>query len=72
MTLLLVQLFENLNLSSSYERLSPHQIWFNLDQGKLSYGAPPTQIENILNHQGEIAVNGHVDYSSWQAAHDIR
>ena len=29
--------FEKLNLSSSYEGLSPHQFWFNLDQGKQSY-----------------------------------
>ena len=26
------------SLSSSYNGLSPHQIWFNLDQGKQSYG----------------------------------
>ena len=33
-----VQFFENVNLSSSYDRLSLHQIWFNLGQGKQSYG----------------------------------
>ena len=29
--------FENVNLSSSYDGLSPYQIWFNLEQGKQSY-----------------------------------
>ena len=33
-----VRFFENVNLSSSYDRLSPQQIWFNLDQGNQSYG----------------------------------
>ena len=30
--------FENVNLSSSYDGLSPYQIRFNLEQGKQSYG----------------------------------
>ena len=34
---LLSNLFENVNLSSCYDGLSPHQICFNLDQGKQSY-----------------------------------
>ena len=29
---------ENVNFPSSYDGLSPHQIRFNLDQGKQSYG----------------------------------
>ena len=33
---LLSNFFENVNLSSSYDGLSPHQIWFNLEQGKQS------------------------------------
>ena len=36
MTSPFVKFFENINLSSSYHRLSPHQIWFNLDQGNQS------------------------------------
>ena len=38
MTSVFVQFSENLNLSFSYERLSSHQTWFNLGQGKQSYG----------------------------------
>ena len=38
MTSPLVQFFENVNLYFSYEGLSPHQVWFNLDQGQQSYG----------------------------------
>ena len=38
MTSLWLNLIENVNLYSSYEGLSPHQIWFNLDQGQQSYG----------------------------------
>ena len=46
--------FENLSLSSSYEGLSPHQIWFNLDQGKQSYvGGGGVEVENVLNRLGE-------------------
>ena len=33
MTSPFAQFFENINLSFSYDRLSPHQIWFNLHQG---------------------------------------
>ena len=56
------QLFENVNFSS-YKGLSAHQIWFNLSQGKQSYGggrtesAPPPQVENVLNRPGEIGLN---------------
>ena len=63
MTSLFVQFFENLSLSSSYEGLSPHQIWFNLDQGKQSNGgegadSPPSlQAENVLNPPGEIGLS---------------
>ena len=49
--------FENLNLYSSYEGLSPHQIWFNLDQGQQNYGGgaeSAPQVENVLNRPGEI------------------
>ena len=53
-------LFENFNLSSSYDSLSPHQIWFNLDQGNQSYGggteSAPSQVENVLNRPGEIGL----------------
>ena len=49
--------FENFNLSFSYERLSPHQIWFNLGQGKQSYGGGGIpQVENVLNRPGEIGL----------------
>ena len=34
---LLSNFYENVNLSSSCNGLSPHQIWFNLDQGNRSY-----------------------------------
>ena len=59
MTSISVHFFlESHNLSSSYEGLSPRQIWFNLDQGKQSYGErgaypppPPSQVENVLNRQ---------------------
>ena len=60
MTSLFVQLFENLNLTSFYEGLTPHQVWFNLAHGKQSYRegggrfCPPSQVENVLNHPGEI------------------
>ena len=61
MTSSFVQFFENVNFSSSYKGLSAHQIWFNLDQGKQSYGggvesAPPPQVENVLNRPGEIGL----------------
>ena len=43
---LLFNFFENVNYYSPYKGLSAHQIWFNLDQGKQSYGGgrnpPPT------------------------------
>ena len=54
--------FENVNLSFSYDGLSPHQIWFNLDQGKQSYGGGGggggggIQVENVLNRPGEIGL----------------
>ena len=35
---LLSNFFQNVNLFSSYDILYPHQIWFNLDQEKHSYG----------------------------------
>ena len=35
---LLSDFFENVNLFSSYDGLSSHQIWFDLDEGKQSYG----------------------------------
>ena len=60
MTSSFVQFFENVNLSSSYDGLSRHQIWFNLEQGKQSYGggaeSAPPQVENVLNRPGEIGL----------------
>ena len=60
MTSPLVQFFENVNLSSSYNELSPYQIWFNLKQGKQSYGGrrnpPPPRVENVLYRPGEIGL----------------
>ena len=35
---LLSNFLENINLFSSYDGVSSHQIWFNLDPGKQSYG----------------------------------
>ena len=35
---LLSDFFEDINLFSSYDGLSSHQIWFDLDEGKQSYG----------------------------------
>ena len=61
MTSPFVQLFENVNFSS-YKGLSAHQIWFNLGQGKQSYGGeggrnlPPPQVENVFNRPGEIGL----------------
>ena len=53
-----VKFFENVNLSSSYDRLSPHHIWFDLDQEKQSSGGggiyPPPKVENVLTHAGDI------------------
>ena len=62
MTSPFVQFFENADLSSSYDGLSPHQIWYNLDQGKQSYGggganSAPPQVENVLNRPDEIGIN---------------
>ena len=38
--------------------LSPHQIWFNLDQGKkVTESAAPPLVENVLNRPGEIGLN---------------
>ena len=52
--------FENVNLSSSYDGLSPYQIWFNLEQGKQNYGGGRnpllSQVENVLNCPGEIGL----------------
>ena len=48
---LLFNFFENVNFCSSYKGLSAQQIWFNLGQGKQSYGegrfAPPPGWECI-------------------------
>ena len=62
MTSPFLQFFENVNLFPSYDGLSPHQIWLNLDEGKQSYGggggadsAPP--VENVLNRPGEIGLS---------------
>ena len=54
--------FENVNLFSSYDGLSSHQIWFDLDEGKQSYrggaeSAPPPQVENVLKRPGEIGLS---------------
>ena len=52
--------FENVNFSSSYKGLSVHQFWFNLGQGKQSYGGgrnpTPPQVENVLNRPGEMGL----------------
>ena len=59
MTSPFVQFFENVNLSSSYDRLSPHQIWFNLDKGNQvteGGGAESPPVENVLNRPGEIGL----------------
>ena len=57
---LLFNFFGNVSLYS-YEGVPPHQVWFNLDQGKQSYGggggnSPPLQVENVLNRPGEIGL----------------
>ena len=70
MTSPFVQFFENVNFSSSYKGLSAHQIWFNLGQGKQSYGGgwqnpPPPQDENVLNRPGEIGLKSHVALSKF-------
>ena len=50
------QIFWKRQLSSSYDRLSPHHIWFDLDQEKQSSGGggiyPPPKVENVLIAQG--------------------
>ena len=56
MTSPLVQVFENVNLHSTYEGLSPHQIWLNLDQGQQSYGGG--------RRPGEIGLNIIYKFSS--------
>ena len=58
MTSPFVKFFDNVILSSSYDGLSPHQIWFTLEQGKQSYGGGrnPPQVENVLNRPGEIGL----------------
>ena len=60
MTSPLVQFFENVNLSSSYDGLSPYQIWFDLEEGKQSYregrNPLPPQVENVLSRPGEIGL----------------
>ena len=62
-----VQFFENVNFSSSYKGLSAHQIWFNLGQGKQSYGGggaeSAPQVENVLNRPGEIGLKDHFSAS---------
>ena len=63
MTSPFVQFFENVNFPFSYKGLSAHQIWFNLGQGKQSYGEgriPPPQVGNVLDCPGEIGltING--------------
>ena len=71
MTSPFVQFFEKVNFSSSYKELSAHQIWFNLRQGKQSYGgwgakpAPPPQVENVLNRPGEIGLNTSHCVAEW-------
>ena len=56
---LLFKFLENVNLSS-YDRLSPNQVWFDLDEGNQSYrggrNPPPPQVENVLNRPGEIGL----------------
>ena len=56
MTSPLSNFFENVSLSSSYDGLSSHQILFNLDQGKQSYGGGGGGFENVLNRPGEIGL----------------
>ena len=57
---LLFNFFENVNFFSYYKGLSAYQIWFNLGQGKRSYGggteSAPPQVENVLNLPGEIGL----------------
>ena len=60
---ILFDFLENVNLSSSDDGLLPHQIWFNLDKGKQSYGGggvgeaeSAPQVENVLNRPGEIGL----------------
>ena len=54
--------FEKLNLSSSYEGLSPHQIWRGLiwvKESKVAKGGGRTsasQVENVLNRPDEIGL----------------
>ena len=71
---LLSNVFENVNLSSSYNGLSPHQIWFNLEKGKQSYGGGwnlPPQVENVLNRPGE-KKNYSTDLSHFASAQSLR
>ena len=56
---LLFDFFENVNFSSSYKGQLAQQIWFNLGQGKQSYGGgaeSAPQVENELNRPGEIGL----------------
>ena len=58
---LLSNVFEKINLASSYDGLSLHQVWFNLEQGMQGYGGggfrPPPQVENVLNCPGKIGLS---------------
>ena len=61
MTSPFAQFFENVNFYSSYKGLLAHQVWFDLGQGKQSYGGGggafrPPQVENVLNRPGEIGL----------------
>ena len=61
MTSPFVRFFGNVNLFSSYDGLSSHQIWFDLDEGKQSYGGGPESaphVENVLKRPGEIGLKG--------------
>ena len=63
MTSHFVPFFEDVNLSSSYDKLSPHQIWFNFDQGRQSYrggrgtDSNPPQVDNVLDRPAKIGLS---------------
>ena len=56
MTSPFAQFFENLNLFSFCGGLSPHQIWFKLDQGGGEFRRPMLRIGQIENRLGEIGL----------------
>ena len=76
MTSPFVQFFENVNFSSSYKGLSVRQIWFNIGEGKQSYGGgqnpPPPQVENVLNRPGEIGLSSFILQSAIVATNQIQ